>query len=522
MIVNYRDITDRVEAVDRLWEQQELYRAIVEAVSDGILMIDSEGRIVTANKAACEMHGYGADEMIGKTVKELVRPADHSKLDTFTARTSAGSARYVEAIGLRKDRSEVHVVMHGTSFLLDGVAHLLAVVSNVSEQKRLQQRLERADRISSLGRLAATIAHEMNNVMMGILPFTEIIRRRGGSDPMIQNASTHIMKSVERGKVVTQGILQFTRATGKPELLAIDAHQFIDSVTDELRNRLRGTITLEVSCEENLRLLGDDAQLQQVVMNLVMNSQDAISGAGRVGVRLSSCSPEAFAHFGGGGEKVNAYAHLCVSDTGQGIPPYLMGQIFEPLFTTKGSGGTGLGLAIVHQIVIAHEGQIHVQSEPGRGTTFHVLLRKAEPQASQLDGSEGSDQIWRRVRSVILVEDEPSVGEGIAAILRMEGVQCEWLMRGDAALERLRAFRPDLLLLDVGLPDMSGIDVYRQAAQLYPDLPTVFSTGHGDHRLLDELDPAAPVGFLSKPYSLETLTRRVRSLIDTHGLRSTG
>ncbi|MFN2239744.1 MAG: response regulator [Thermoanaerobaculia bacterium] len=127
----------------------------------------------------------------------------------------------------------------------------------------------------------------------------------------------------------------------------------------------------------------------------------------------------------------------------------------------------------------------------------------------------------RRLGSVVLVEDDPSVGEGLVALLELEGVACEWIMRGDLAVERLQSNPPDLLILDVGLPDISGVEVYRKVAQAYPALPTLFSTGHGDHRLLDEFDPSAPVGFLSKPYEMDLLTRRVRLLMESRRLSST-
>lgn len=143
MILNCSDITDRVQTLNRLWQQEEQYRAIVEAVTDAILIIDLTGRIVTANKAACEMHGYTFEELIGRPATELVRPADHGKLETFAARAAAGEPYYAEAVHLKQDGGEVNVALHGTAFLMGGVPHLLAVVSNISEHKRMKQRLER-------------------------------------------------------------------------------------------------------------------------------------------------------------------------------------------------------------------------------------------------------------------------------------------------------------------------------------------------------------------------------------------
>ena len=521
MILNYHDITDRVEALDRLWEQDEQYRAIVDGVTDAILILDLSGKINTANRAASDLLGYSLEDLIGKAATDLVSPSDRARLEEFPSSAAAGETFYAECIGLRQDGSEVQVIVRGTSFQMGRAPHLLAVISNVSEQKRMQQRLERSDRISSLGRMAATIAHEMNNVMMGIVPFAEIIKRRSEDNPDLLNASMQILKSAERGKGVTQDILRFTRATGEPELRPLDSSGLLADVSDELSQRLPGSVRLDMTCEPGLLLLGDSAQLQQVILNLVMNGGDAMPEGGEVKVRLASCGAEAFDRFGAGGGAARDFAHLSVSDQGHGIAPYLMSHIFEPLFTTKGSGGTGLGLAIVHQIVIAHEGQIHVESAPGRGTTFHLLLRKAKSE-SIAPSVEQSHDVWKSVRSVVLVEDDPSIGEGLVALLQMEGVACEWIMRGDLAVTRLQSNPPDLLILDVGLPDISGVEVYRRVRQSFPALPTLFSTGHGDHRLLNEFDPSAPISFLSKPYGMDLLTLRVRSLLESRRLSSTG
>jgi PAS domain S-box-containing protein len=510
------DITERKQAAEATRALAEQYRAIFEGVTNAILILDLSGRIVTANKAACEMAGYSLQELAGVLGLELVRPSDRPKLEMLAAKAREGEASYAEAVHLRKDGSEVDVVIHSAAFMMRGEPHLLLIMSNVSEQKRLQQQLERTDRISSLGRLAANIAHEMNNVMMGILPFAEIVKRRAAGDPMLENAAAHIAKGIARGRVVTQEILRFTRAAVEPELQPLDARRFLADLTGEIRPGLSAAIALEVSCEDDLFILGDAAQLQQVVTNLVVNARDAMPGGGKIRLKLATSTAAETARFSATAEP-ESYAHLQVIDSGHGMPPHVLAHIFEPLFTTKQSAGTGLGLAIVQQIVTVHGGFIRVDSEPQTGTTVHVLLRKAV-RADASPAPEQADEhlVWQTVRHVVLVEDEPSVGEGIVALLEAEGVQCEWLRTGGEAVARLEAFRPDLLILDVGLPDMSGIEVYRQVAGFHPDLPTLFSTGHGDHRMLGDLPSPETVGFLSKPYDFSSLSQRVLQLL-RHG-----
>jgi two-component system, cell cycle sensor histidine kinase and response regulator CckA len=514
VILTYNDITDRVEALDRLWQQEEQYRAIVEAVTESILILELDGRIVAGNPAVYEMYGYEVAQLRGRELAALIDASDRSRVAMLVERAAAGEPFQAEATGLHREGREVHVAMNGRSFFMGGIPHLLVLMSNVSDRKRLQQRLERVDRISSLGRLAATIAHEMNNVMMGIVPFAEIIRRRTENDPTIQNATTHILASAARGKGVTHDILRFTRATGAVELKAVEGTALLSQLKGEMENQMPPQIVLDLKCEDGLLLLGDASQLQQVLVNLLNNARDAMRSGGRITVCLTTCSPEAFEFFAGTNESPENFVHLSVADEGDGIPPYLLSHIFEPLFTTKETGGSGLGLAIVHQIVAAHDGQIHVANNPRGGSTFHLLLRKVEPEDSPSIKESIPHDVWKRIRSVLLVEDEPSVGEALVALLELEGVRCEWVTSGHAALVSLRDDLPDLLILDVGLPDISGVDLYREVARTHPRLPTIFSTGHGDHRLLDELDPSAPVGFLSKPYGMDLLTSRVRALFD--------
>lgn len=511
LAVYLRDVTERHHAEERVRQQEARYRAIVEAVNDAIIILDESSRVITANRAACVMHGYPLASLLGRRLAELVHPADLDRVVDVVSQARAGENAYTEAVHLRQDGREVHVVANSASFQLAGVPHVLLVISNVSEQKRLQQELERSARISSLGRLAANIAHEMNNVMMGILPFTEVIRRRTAGDVMLQNATSHIAKSVERGKVVTQEILRFTRSAADPELRSIDGSRLLEDVADELRPTLPATIVLDAICEEGLHVLGDAGQLQQVVTNLVMNARDAMPSGGRITLEMFTSTEVTAAAFVGVDDP-RRYVQLRVHDEGTGIPPALLGHIFEPLFTTKGSGGTGLGLAIVHQIVALHGGQVRVDSNPGAGTTFHVLLRKSDSRSVAAPRADVTNVVWQEIRQVVLVEDEPLVAEGIMALLAAEGVACERIELGRPAIERLRTFRPDLLILDIGLPDVSGVEVYRAVAESQKDLLTVFSTGHGDHRLLGELGMPPNVGFISKPYDFAELSRIVAQL----------
>ncbi|MCA1733060.1 MAG: response regulator, partial [Acidobacteria bacterium] len=260
-----------------------------------------------------------------------------------------------------------------------------------------------------------------------------------------------------------------------------------------------------------LVLRGDEGQLQQVVANLVSNAQDAMPEGGTVELTIEPIAPDRLRTAGLPGEP-DEWAHIRVRDTGPGIAPEVVERMFEPLFTTKGRAGTGIGLSIVRQIVTAHGGRLEVDTAPGQGTTFHVYLRTAKP-AAVAGGSGGLVDPWSAIRTVLLVEDDMEVAEGIRTLLETEGVECHWAKCGAEAVEMLGSLRPHLLILDLGLPDIDGVSVYAQASEAHPGLLTIFSTGHGDQRLIESVGAGAPVRILSKPWNFAMLTASVADLL---------
>lgn len=203
------------------------------------------------------------------------------------------------------------------------------------------------------------------------------------------------------------------------------------------------------------------------------------------------------------------FAHLTLTDTGPGIPATILDKIFEPLFTTKKNAGTGLGLSICHQVIEKHGGEIRVASLLGSGTTFHLFLPcgSAPP-----DGNFVVRKAVPAARRVVLVEDEISVGEGIVALLESDGVEVRWVTTGGEAEAAITGFEPDVLLLDVGLPDINGFELYRQLRVRFPQLPTIFSTGHGDRSAVSQLNDKR-VTHLQKPYDYETLVRTIAAVM---------
>lgn len=240
------------------------------------------------------------------------------------------------------------------------------------ERKMLERQLEQANRLNSLGRLAATIAHEFNNVLMGIQPFNEVIHKQAANDPKIGKASEQIGKSIQRGKSITQQILRFTRPA-PANLQTVDVAEWLAGFVTEMRAMVPESIEIDVAPPEpGLTVRGDPHQLLQVFSNLVLNARDAMKEGGRIEISVRPPSHQSLFSFGVV-PTPKRYVHFSVRDTGSGMSAETMNRIFEPLFTTK-QHGTGLGLAVTHQIVQQHAGHIFVESELGKGSAFHVFL----------------------------------------------------------------------------------------------------------------------------------------------------
>jgi signal transduction histidine kinase/CheY-like chemotaxis protein len=352
------------------------------------------------------------------------------------------------------------------------------------ERLELQRQLGETRRLSSLGKLAATMAHEFNNVLMGISTFAEVLRRRTAGEVHVQNAVAQIQQSLGRGRRITNEILRFTREPA-PNLATIDVRRWLSDFLPEASALTGGRAQLEAG--EELFIRGDMALLNQALANLVINARDA---APEGPIRIVARATE--------DEKLD----LMIADRGTGIAPEIRERIFEPLFTTKRSG-TGLGLAVVHQVISAQGGTIDVESEVGRGTEFHLRF--------PLFAGEVSPADKRRITNILLVEDDPAVTFALDAMLEAEGIKVRSATSGSSAIHSLGKQTPDVVLLDIGLPDVSGVDVYNEIAMHWPALPVVFITAEFDDTAVARFLRQPHVGFLRKPFEaeqlLETLSR---------------
>jgi two-component system cell cycle sensor histidine kinase/response regulator CckA len=488
--------------------------ALLKAISQAVLATDGRGRIVFSNPAADELYGGGASKIVGRNLVAIM--PDHNVSELFAAVREKGSwsggrrspdddsLSFITACALRDANGAIDgfVIVSTPLDSLD-----LPRVVDESERLRLENRLLQAERISSLGRLAASVAHEFNNVLMGIQPFIDLLTKRSGSDPAVKLAAPRIADAVARGKRITQEILRFTRI-GEPTRVPVNVAEWLQAFEPELVQLAGPLVTVTTKSDPSLTMLADAHQLRQVFANLAVNAHHAMPNGGRLEVRAAADSMS-----NGDASPIPA-VHFSICDTGVGIPQDTLLYIFEPLFTTKKFGGTGLGLAVASQVVQQHQGHIYAESTLGEGTTFHILIPAAP--AASIAAAPVQQITSTRVRPamrVTMIEDDESVGAGLVAILDYEGISTDWVRLGTDAVSRIAARFPDAVILDLGLPDLDGMQVYEQIAARWPDLPVIFSTGHGDQNLLTNTPNGKKVGYLQKPYESDELLAALDDLL---------
>jgi len=511
------------EAIERdaaqraLAASEEKHRAVVEGASEIIFTIDERGTFGSLNAAFGALTGWKRGEWIGRPFISIIAPDDHERaMDTFLSMMRGERVIESEFGIVARNGGTVMVLITAGPLFKDGrIAGVQGFARDVTEtrrveaeRERLESQLAQASRLTSLGRLAATMAHEFNNVLMGISPFVEILRRRNITDERRVESLDHMKASILRGKRVTEEILRFTRPA-PPVVDRVEVAPFAASLLSELRSSLPPSFDFSVDvADPSLALTADVNQLNQIVLNLVYNARDAMPEGGPIMITFSR--PEENARFDFGiVSNPDRFVHISVADRGCGMPPDTLRHVFEPLFTTK-RNGTGLGLAITHQVVKRHGGELFVETTVGAGSTFHIFLPAAEcAPAARVDDAPRVDV---RGKNVLLVEDDAVVASAIEAMLHAEGFAVTTVATGGEVMPALASALPDVVVLDIHLPDVDGITVYGEIAKLFPRLPVIFSTGHGDERSVDPYLEHGNVALLLKPYTIDTLLTTMASV----------
>ncbi len=525
------DITERKLSEEALRESEGRYRALVEQSLQGMAVIQ-DMRVVYANQALASLSGYSKEELLAmspRQVEEVVHPEDRGSVLRALAKRLAGEEvpPEQEFRFLRKD-GEVRWVRTMASGIEYGgrpavqVAYLDITerVKGEEQRQRLQEQLLHAQRLESVGRLAGGVAHDFNNLLSVIMGYGEIVLSQ--LDPMdpLKEDVRQILEAGRRASELTRQLLAFSRKQPLRPMV-LDLNDVLSDLEKILRRVIGEDIELELRLSQGLgRVMADPGQMEQVIMNLAVNARDAMPDGGRLIIETRNIELDSAYAMTHPGAIPGPHVLLSVTDTGCGMEKEVLDHLFEPFFTTKEKGkGTGLGLSTVYGIVKQSGGEIQVRSEPGKGATFEILLPRfdGEPEAKEAPRAEA--EAAGVGGHILLVEDDPSVRGLIQRMLERLGYRVTAAASGGEALLLVeeKGMRFDLLMTDVVMPGMDGALLAGRLRKGQPDLKVLYMSGYADDRIAHRgvLDSGAP--FIQKPFSLQGLAEKVRSVLGKGG-----
>jgi two-component system cell cycle sensor histidine kinase/response regulator CckA len=522
-----RDVTPRRAAHQALREQEARFRAAFDDAGVGMVLLDMEGRVVHSNRAFRDMLGYAEGELHGRHLREITHPDDAlPSLEQFGGLKAQRSVRFqIEKRYLHSDGHTVWVrlsasLVHGP----EGEPELvMGIVEDLTEQRQAQKALEerqrellQAQKMEVVGRLAGGIAHDFNNLLTAIKGTLHLVLMDLPPDSPLRADLDEIDRASSRAAELTAQLLTFSRKQiVRPEV--VDVNEIVSRAERLLRRVIGEDIDFRSALAPGLwRVRADAGQVEQVLVNLVVNARDAMPQGGRLSVGTRNLRVERDEPAAGTPADPGDYVVLEVQDSGTGIDALTLPLIFDPFFTTKAVGkGTGLGLSTVYGIVSGGGGHVEVQSEPGQGALFRVYLPRAEPAAECAARAPEPASAPTGSETVLLAEDEDVVRRLASRILRRAGYTVIEASDGAQALDLCASLEGDLhlLLTDTVMPGMSGPELARRVTLLRPGVRVLFTSGYADDDVLRTGVQERGAAFIEKPFSPETLLRRVRDTL---------
>lgn len=509
----------RRRADEALRRTEERYRDLVENARDIIYEHDLKGNYTSTNKAAEEITGYSREEALRLNITQTVAPEYLEKAKEMVRRKLAGeSVTAYELELVAKDGRKIAVEVNTRLVFYDGVpTGVQGIARDVTARKQLEEQLRQSQKLEAIGLLAGGVAHDFNNLLTVIGGYADLsLNRLSPEDPLRRNLK-EIHNASNRAASLTRQLLAFSRKqVMQPRVFALN------TIIADLEKMLRRMIGEDIEFSTNLRasvgnVKADPGQIEQVIMNLVVNARDAMPSGGKITIETNIVElDETYAR-----HHISAisgsYALLAVSDTGTGINEETKKHIFEPFFTTKESGkGTGLGLSMVYGIVKQSGGNIWVYSEPGIGTTFKIYLPSVGEAAQKYKEATKTFQHPQATETILLVEDAEMVRDLAREVLESCGYRVLVAENGREALRICEQSKRliHLLLTDVVMPEMSGSELVKRLASLYPQLRVLYMSGYTEDAIVHHGVLNEGINFIEKPFSPDSLALRVREVLE--------
>ncbi len=515
------EIAERRHTETQLRDSEQRYRLLFEDSPLPMEVFDPETLAYLAvNTAAAELYGYSPEEFRRMTLLDIRPPEE-----------AAAFTKYLETVKTADSYSGAFLTRHKSGRLIAIEASIrtvefggrkarLKLVTDISEKKRLETQLQQLQKMEAVGRLAGGIAHDFNNILMVILGYSDsILHKLDDADPNRAKVS-EIQAAAQRAANLTSQLLAFSRKQIL-QTQTVQLNGVVSNISQMLRRLLGEDIEISLELDEDLgQILADPTQLEQVLVNLSVNARDAMPQGGQLVIETRNIElDEQSASLEG--VRSGKYVLLVVNDTGCGMDEATKCRVFEPFFTTKEVGkGTGLGLSMVLGVVQQSGGTVTVYSEVGLGTTFRIYLPRVDApvaQAAELPESNLLAAATETGGTILLVEDEKQLRTLAREVLKEAGYTVLEASNGKEALRiaNTLAAPPSLLLTDVVMPEMSGLELGAQLHKKWPGLAVVYTSGYTDHALLGRSGLRPDMPFLQKPYMPGSLLEQVASVLDT-------
>jgi PAS domain S-box-containing protein len=513
IVEDFKDISERKQAEEALVKAKEDWENTFDAITDMVMLLDNEHRIIRVNKAAAEALFTTKESLVGKKCYEAIHGQSHPIRSCPFVLTMKTLEPHTTEITEPKLGG---TFICSTSPILDGEGKLTGythTLKDITRSKHLEAQFQQAQRLEAVGTLAGGIAHDFNNLLMGIQGNLSLILMDIDPAHPYYKRLENIEKQIQSGARLTSHLLGYARK-GKYEIKPVDLNHLVKEASDTLgRTRKKVTIHQELA-EDLLAIVADLGQIEQVLLNLFVNAADAMPDGGDLILKTMNVT-----HNDMKGKLYNPksgnYVLLSVTDTGIGMDKKTMDHIFEPFFTTKEMGrGTGLGLASAYGIIKGHGGYIDVHSNKGQGTTFNIYLPASQKQVHET--VKTTESFIKGTGTVLLVDDEEVILEVGKELLEGMGYRVLIAKDGKEAIDVYKKDRDeiDIVVLDMVMPNMGGGKAYDRMKDINPDIIVLLSSGFSIDSEASEILKRGCNGFIQKPFSMNKLSHKIREILE--------